>query len=91
MGNYLVVFWKCDQASSEYLQELIAYEEIANMNKKIIANKTDSDRWFKAYLDMYDPGLLRAVQKRYLYLLTEKISEINLPFAQDYVTCHENQ
>ena len=82
MGNYLVVFWKCDQAPSEYLQELIAYEEIAN--------KTDSDRWFKAYLDMYDPGLLRAVQKRYLYLLTEKISEINLPFEDDLKTIEED-
>ena len=90
-GNtYVKITEKGDDISNKLLQELIAYGEIVNMNKKIIANKTDSDQRFMAYEVGPDAGLLRAVQKRYLHLLAEKISEINLPFEDDLKTIEED-
>jgi hypothetical protein len=76
--TYVKITEKGDEISNKLLQELIAYGELANMNKK-----TDSEERFKAkgvksgVID-YDPGLQR-VQKR----LAEKISEINLPFEDE--------
>jgi len=79
--TYVKITEKGDDISNELLQELIAYGEIANMNKK-----TDSEERFKAKgVLRYDPELQR-VQKR----LGEKISEINLPFEDELKTIEDD-
>ncbi|MFZ0512179.1 MAG: hypothetical protein WAM14_11280, partial [Candidatus Nitrosopolaris sp.] len=70
---------------TKLLRELIAYEEFANMNKS-----TDSDETFKVkkggkFGVGYDPALQR-IEKR----LTERITEINLPFEQELRTIEED-
>jgi hypothetical protein len=79
--TYVKITEKGDDISNELLQELIAYGEIANMNKT-----TDSEERFKAKgVFRYDPELQR-VQKR----LAEKISEINLPFEDELKTIDDD-
>ena len=81
--TYVKITEKGDDVSEKLLRELIAYDEFANLNK------TDSDEPFKVKKGAkfgvgYDPGLQR-VEKR----LTEKISEINLPFEEELKTIEE--
>jgi hypothetical protein len=85
-GTYVKITEKGDDISNKLLQELIAYGEIVNMNKEIIVNPDPS---VMAYQVGPDPGLL-AMQKRYLYLLAEKISYINLPFEDELKTIEED-
>jgi hypothetical protein len=56
------------------LQELIAYEEFANINKETDHDKKFVSKGTKASIGI-DPGLQRVERK-----LAEKISEINLQF-----------
>src|SRR5689334_9267580 len=68
--TYITITEKGEDVSAKLLQELIAYEEFANIDKKAdyVSKGT------KGGIEI-DPGLQR-VERR----LTEKISEINLQF-----------
>ena len=79
--TYVKITEKGDDISNELLQELIAYGEIANMNKK-----KDSEERFKAKgVLRYDPELQK-VEKR----LAERITEINLQFEEELKTIDDD-
>lgn len=78
--TYITITDKGEEVSTKLLQELIAYEEFANMNKK-----TDSEK-FVAKGAKHDPGLERVERK-----LAEKISEINLQFEDELGTIEDDR
>jgi hypothetical protein len=77
--TYITITEKGEDISTKLLQDLIAYEELTNC-----VNKTDSDEEFIVKKGGYDP--LQKVERR----LAERISEINLPFADELKTIEED-
>jgi predicted transcriptional regulator len=78
--TYITITEKGEDVTTKLLQELIAYEEFANMNRR-----TDYERKFVSkganVSGRSDPGLQRVERK-----LADKISEINLQFEDELKT-----
>lgn len=78
--TYITITEKGEDVTTKLLQELIAYEEFANMNRR-----TDYEEKFVSkggnVSGRYDLGLQRVERK-----LAEKISEINLQFEDELKT-----
>jgi hypothetical protein len=77
--TYITITDKGEDVSTKLLQELIAYGEFANMEKKVDDTKFVSKGVRK------DPGLERVEKK-----LAEKISEINLQFEDELRTIEDD-
>jgi hypothetical protein len=77
--TYITVIDKGEDVSTKLLQELIAYEEFANMNKK-----TDDTKFISKGV-RHDPALQRVERK-----LAEKISEINIQFEDELRTIDDD-
>jgi predicted transcriptional regulator len=82
--TYVTITEKGEDVSTRLLQELIAYEEFANMNKPTSDDKFVAKKGGRAGVG-YDPGLIRTERR-----LAEKISEINLQFEDELKTIEDD-
>jgi len=73
--TYITITEKGEDISTKLLQELIAYGEFANMNKR------NSDERVVPKGVAYDPGI-----KRFEKRLAERISEINSQYEDELET-----
>jgi DNA-binding PadR family transcriptional regulator len=78
--TYITITDKGEDVSAKLLQDLIAYEGFADMNKK----PDDNDKFVSKGVRK-DPGLERVEKK-----LAEKISEINLQFEDELRTIEDD-
>lgn len=82
--TYITITEKGEDVSSKLLQELIAYEEFANMNRKTDIDDEFIAKGTKSEDPSDDPSMNKVQEK-----LAAKISEINEPFQDQLKTIED--
>lgn len=82
--TYITITEKGEDVSTKLLQELVAYGEVANMNRKSDFDDEFVAKGAKSEDPRDDPSLKKVQQK-----LAAKISEINVPFQDQLETIED--